>query len=136
MSDILVIDDCRIPPFECEVARTVEKARELLVTRDWDEVWWDHDMGPDLTKAGHTVTTRKLALWIESCWFAREDYPKIGHVYIHTSNGVGARWLRQTLANVYTNVDFAEMIGEQLTITGAIEAAITELRALDIEVEI
>lgn len=137
MADVLVIDDIRIPPFEATVARTWQRAEVELLTKRWDEVWWDHDLGPDLADFGKVVTTRRLALMVEEAWATGGDAPTIGRCFIHTSNGVGARWLYSTLSHVYPGrVEYAEMVCDQLSIQEAIEAAIAELRDLEIETDI
>jgi hypothetical protein len=92
MRSVLVIDDARTFRFDCAYARTVAQALSLLED-EWDEVWFDHDLGQ-----GETV--RPAVLWIEQ-QIANGVRPEIAQVVIHSSNPSGAEWIYQALRQHY-----------------------------------
>lgn len=87
----LVIDDRRILNLTGEViyARTVDRAVKLLNIGKYEEVWFDHDMGPDQD------------IWEVIAFLEQRKHfglpVKIGKVMIHTSNPVGAQRLKLAL---------------------------------------
>ena len=95
--NILVIDDCRIMPFECIYSRNVEDAKDRLFEQDWDEVWFDHDLGE--------TDVRPVVRWLEEIMHGKTqddfDAIRIGKVYIHSDNPVGVKYIKQGLEKFY-----------------------------------
>ena len=92
---ILVVDDERTFPFGDHVRHVDDAIRELS-TRDFDEVWLDHDLGPD-------EDVRDLARWlVEQAHLSPSFAGRVGLVYVHSMNPVGADWLVDTLSRYYT----------------------------------
>ncbi len=106
----LIIDDVRTfkprEGWQTVYARTVPEAREFLNEYDWDEVWWDHDMG-----YAHTIgvqyeskeqwdalerdsTTYGLACELE----ANPDAYVMGEVFVHSANPYGGLRLMEALS--------------------------------------
>ena len=90
MTRILLIDDLRnfriVPKGELVIARTSAEALAILEQQnDWDEIWFDHDLGePD----GKLDTTMRVVDFLSERAF--NDNPvNVGVVYVHTSNTVG-----------------------------------------------
>jgi hypothetical protein len=82
--DILVIEDIRTFYFPAIYARDIETARELLYSKPWSMVWFDHDMG----LSDGCETTIGLAREMEERAVNGEILP-IGRIIIHTANPVG-----------------------------------------------
>lgn len=95
---ILFIDDLRQPQFECVIARTPEDAQSKLMTSDWDEVWFDHDMGGADNPFSRDI--RNVVKYLATRAFFGEPI-KIGKVIIHTQNPVGAQWIEFVLSPYY-----------------------------------
>ena len=102
MKTVLLIDDLRVfrvtdPYSDLAIARTSAEALEILKAepeKEWDEIWFDHDLG--FTPDGEPDTTLPVADYLaERSFFL--DPVKVGIVFIHTSNPVGARTLTVTL---------------------------------------
>lgn len=92
----LIIDDVRTfiadsPDDETVHVSTLTDAASQLADSEWDEVWFDFDMGPDEDMAG----------------FARDiiqDNIKvagIGRAIVHSMSPVGRMYLEATLSNKY-----------------------------------
>lgn len=99
---ILVIDDLR--DFSADgarltYARTVDEG--LLLLREggpWDEVWWDHHMGPG--EDGRPTTVRPLLDWVEQeCAAGRP--PALGRCVVHTSDAHAGRSMVDALSRRY-----------------------------------
>jgi hypothetical protein len=97
---VLVIDDLRHFRFPATYARTLWEAESLLLRPDgWDEVWWDHDLGPTTTR-GLAATLERMAVYGVP--------PRCGRVVVHTSNPAGRDWLTAALVNVYGQAEFVD----------------------------
>lgn len=110
MKRVLVIDDVRvfdIPDADITYARTVEQARVCL-EQEWDEVWWDHDMG--LYQFNGTDFARLSNLEIDRLMEDTTTYPlaleieegiveiKSQNVFVHSANPDGAMRLMEALS--------------------------------------
>ena len=100
MSAILLIDDLRNfrdPSITAQttIARTSAQALTFLEeSNDWDEIWFDHDLG-ELTD-GRVDSTMVIVDYL--CEKAFNDEPvNAGIIYIHTSNPVGAQNIATSL---------------------------------------
>lgn len=103
MRNILLIDDLRIfkPTYDLRganlhIARNSLDALTILkekVDMEWDEIWFDHDLG---MVQGKEDTTLPVADYLSERAFF-DDPVSIAKVIIHTSNPVGARALTSTL---------------------------------------
>lgn len=90
----LVIDDLRILNLKGKVvyARTPEQGIAALKKRKkWDELWLDHDLG--------------LQNWIPvEIWpvidYLEQNRPKIGQIFIISSNPVGAQRMKLALDKI------------------------------------
>lgn len=104
MINRLVIDDVRKIPAHDDVvttyARSIKKARRLLNKQDWDEVWFDFDMG-------HGKTTLGLAYDIER---GKINADNIGLAVIHTANPLG-RWQLQNCLHDVVQVKHVDVGG-------------------------
>ena len=96
---ILVIDDERTFKFPATYARTLPEALWLLCTREWDEVWLDHDMGDPI----HEMM--QLVNWMEQLILSGDPtdswQPHMGTIVIHSSNPVGRERMKAALENWY-----------------------------------
>lgn len=101
MRNILLIDDLRIfreNPENGKVytARTSAEAIKLLTQHpdmNWDEIWFDHDLG--LVEQKEDTTLPVADHMAERAFF--ENPVNVKTVIIHTSNPVGARILTTTM---------------------------------------
>jgi beta-phosphoglucomutase-like phosphatase (HAD superfamily) len=105
--DTLVIDDVRNFKFPAEYARTSAEGLAALrrdPTKQWQEVWFDHDLGGD-------DTIYPVVHFIEECAFYGQPIP-ISLCVVHTANPVGRRMIEAALSRVYTvqHVDAAEYV--------------------------
>lgn len=97
---ILVIDDLRTFAFPARYARTSAEAfaafGELTELEGYDEVWFDHDLGPgdDIN-----AVVRHLE---ERAYF--DDPIPIGLAVVHSANPVGADRTASTLGRWYRTV--------------------------------
>lgn len=98
----LLIDDLRnfkenAVPNDVEVIIARDSAQALTIIQEnpqgFTKVFFDHDLGGD-------DTTRPVALHLEEQAFLGDAYP-IEEVVIHTSNSVGAQYLRASLERSY-----------------------------------
>lgn len=98
MKRILIIDDERIfPTFhegnEVHYARTSDEAIAMLDDEHdiWDEVWFDHDLGPG-------DDAMKVYNYMARCaWTGTRWYESIKRAYVHSMNPVGATNLRSRI---------------------------------------
>lgn len=102
MRNILLIDDLRVfrHPVEGElhIARNCEEAFVILKTdesREWDEIWFDHDLGMVNGKEEDTLPVADYLA--ERAFFGCPVAVK--KIFIHTSNSVGGNALIKTLRN-------------------------------------
>jgi hypothetical protein len=92
---ILLIDDLRdflVPDADAQItiARTSQQALDILARQnDWDELWFDHDLGGD-------DTIMVIVDYLSEKAFLDEPV-NVGMVYIHTSNPVGRKQMKLTL---------------------------------------
>lgn len=109
----LVIDDCRtmrIPYRDITHVRTNAEAIELLWAQEWDEVWFDYDLGGVYgkleTEYASTVMPTVDAILAN---IVLGNPPIFTRAFIHTMNPVGRRTLQTALENYYScvNVDAA-----------------------------
>lgn len=101
----LVIDDVRNFKFPAVYARSSLEALNILTpSSEWDEVWFDHDLGGD-------DTIYPVIHFIEECAFFGRVLP-IKQVVIHTSNPVGRKMIDRALQPLYSvmHVDAAEYV--------------------------
>lgn len=90
---ILIVDDVRVLRDGSEnedvtYARSSADALERLATDRWDEVWLDHDLGPD-------DDVRPVVRWLA------EHRPGIGCVQVISWNPVGINYIIRSLSTVY-----------------------------------
>ena len=90
--DVLVIEDIRIFRFPCVYARTMGEAWQLLFSKPWREVWFDHDMG----LLRFDVNTYPLAVQLEELAHQGIPHP-IERVFVHSANPAGAQRLVMAL---------------------------------------
>lgn len=98
-SRVLVIEDIRTFRFVATYARTVREAWVLLFTQEWDEVWFDYDMG--LTR--DSDNTYELAVEMERR--AHNGIPlDVKRVVVHSANPHGGDRLMAALSRSYDTV--------------------------------
>lgn len=75
-------------------ARSSDEALEyLLAPIRWNQVWFDHDLGPD-------DDIRRVVEWIEAQAFEGVA-PEIGCCYVQSRNPVGVQWITAALERYY-----------------------------------
>lgn len=85
----IFVDDMRVPlEDDWVLASTVKQAQELIEKADEFILSLDHDLGE---YQGEEVTTRQLLQWCILEGYTPEA------ACVHSSNPVGAAWLRQAL---------------------------------------
>lgn len=102
MSRVLLIDDLRnfrpgmlAEGTDLRIARTSEEAFEILrAVNDWDEIWFDHDLGE--LPNGRLDTTMGVLDYLAEKAFQGAPV-NVGHVYVHTSNSVGRKQIMDSL---------------------------------------
>lgn len=86
MRHALVVDDLRMlrerDDVELVYARDSSTALRLLREGEWDELWFDHDLGGD-------DTTMPVVLELEAAAHGAAEPVSVGTVYVHTDNVVG-----------------------------------------------
>ena len=99
MTRILLIDDLRNfravdKNDELVIARTSAEALTILASQnDWDEIWFDHDLGEP---EGKLDTTMRVVDFLSEKAF--NDNPvNVKIVYVHTSNIVGRQQILASL---------------------------------------
>lgn len=86
---ILFIDDERnIGGDDVHIARNSSEALELLKVNNYDEIWFDHDLGGD-------DTTMPVVDHLAELAFNGNAYP--ARIVIHTANPVGRAVIQRTL---------------------------------------
>ena len=96
---ILLIDDLRDfrDARDCITARTSAEALEFLkLGGEFDEIWFDHDLG--LLANGVPDTTMVIVDFLSELAYNGTLYP-VGLVYVHTSNPVGGKQIAASLEN-------------------------------------
>lgn len=96
MAAILVIEDIRTFRFECTYARTRQEAYDLLLNHEWDEVWWDHDLGLQLD----SDTSYPLAVHVERLAHDGHLLP-VKRMVVHSANPYGGDRLMAALSPWY-----------------------------------
>lgn len=96
----LLIDDLRVfrdqfTPEDLDVARTSSEAIKLLDINQYDNIFWDHDLGGD-------DTSMTVASWLLQKGVSGDRYA-VETCYIHTANPVGAINLKNTLESRFLN---------------------------------
>lgn len=86
---ILFIDDERsLDGLDVDIARTSAEALALLKLNDYDEIWFDHDLGGE-------DTTIPIVDYLAELAFNGSPYS--ARIIIHTANPVGRATIKRTL---------------------------------------
>ncbi len=94
----LFIDDRRPSPEGKDwiTARTYEDAMELLLSRSWSEVAFDHDLGDaDETKTGY-----QLIKWIEEQAWTNDAFVIPEKITVHSDNGPGIKNINLAITSI------------------------------------
>lgn len=97
---ILVIDDQRIfkfsglsPLYLIHSLTSQDGLDQLYNNGPWDEVWLDHDLGPNSEVNGSTIANKIIRDTVSN------KGPKVKRYFIHSMNPVGARYMTEGLNN-------------------------------------
>jgi len=89
---VLVIDDERVFPFEATYARSSAEAIDNLSDeQEWDEVWFDHDLG-----LGDDAMMIVKWMGLQHITGVRWS-DRIRRAYVHSMNPVGATNIRSRI---------------------------------------
>lgn len=97
---VLLIDDLRdfkrkITPGDLTVARTSQEGLDVLLTRKWEQIWLDHDLG--LNADGSEDTIMPVVDFM--CERAFNGSPvEAEAILVHTSNPNGAAVIQRSLS--------------------------------------
>lgn len=98
MTKMLWIDDVREPPCSgWDTADTAGLAIQMLLSRDYDVVSFDHDLGlcqecmaSECETCVHNGTGYDVVKWLEETCFLDETFP-IPTLAVHSDNGPGRK---------------------------------------------
>jgi hypothetical protein len=90
----LYIDDERSTPTGWDRAYTTSEAIDMLKTRKYTAVSFDHDLGNDEDGDGHDVAT-----WLEEECYTDPTFP-VPLMVVHSGNPVGRARIEKAIASI------------------------------------
>lgn len=116
---VLVIDDLRSFPFECDYARTSKEGIGVLSgISELDELWLDHDLGIVTGEPSEPAFIDDIWPVIDHLVERAHSGPplNVARIYIHTMNPSSAGTMHLVLAKWYPSVVITSATGHGATI--------------------
>ena len=107
MTKKLWIDDVRPTPEGWDRAYTGEQAIDMLATRMYDCVSFDHDLGTcaaceldNNNDCRHVKNGYDVACWLEEQVATDDEFPVPHEMFVHSDNGPGRIKISQAIASI------------------------------------